>query len=175
MGEERAKMNFNDKPEFRKKLVEMATVVGRTITSDEVEPYFKQLDEHPIELILKAMDKALRDRDPTDIFYKNALVTVPEITAAAEEIIKPEEGRVGTIAGCKKCNGTAWIMGQDNEKRAIAWPCACLYAVAKEALKTKSRSTSRENHNKRIVRAYEYHQQRWGGTDVPEGTHGQKI
>ncbi len=164
-------MHFNDKPELRKKLVEMGRAVGRNIDTEDANAYFNQLEEFPIDLIARGMDKALRDRDPNDIYLRTTIVTVPEIRAAIEDLAKPEEGQLGTIASCQICHGTAWIMGHDKDKRAIAWPCACLYAVAKEALKTKSKSTSRENHNKRIVRAYEYHQQNFGGMDE----NGQKI
>lgn len=156
-------MHFNDKPEFRNKLVELATVVGRTIVGDEIDAYFNQLEEFPIALLTRAMDKALRDRDPTDIFYKNALVTVPEIRVAIDDMARPEEGQVGTVAACQICDTAGWIMGYDEEKRAIAWPCACLYAVCKETLDNKPSAANA--HRKRIIKAYEYHQRKWGGTD----------
>ena len=158
-------MNFNDRPEFTKKLKEMAKVVGRFPDDEDVKAYFNQLEEYPIELIIKGMDKALRDRDPSDIFYKNALVTVPEIRAAIEDMARPEEGKTGTVAGCKKCHGGGWIMGQDQQKRTIAWPCSCLYAVCKQALGKKGK-WSDDAWKKRIIKAYEYHQKEWGGTDV---------
>ena len=158
-------MHFNDRPELRKKLVELATVVGRTIDSDEADAYFNQLEEFPIDLIIKAMDKALRDRDPEDIFYKNALVTVPEIRTAIDDMAKPKEDQVGTVAGCKICHGSGWRLGQDEKKRTISWPCVCLYSVAKKTLGKKGK-WSDDAYRKRIIRAYEYHQKQWGGTDV---------
>lgn len=160
-------MYFNDKSEFRNKLVELATVVGRTIAGDDIDAYFNQLEEYPINLIMEAMDKALRDRDPTDIFYKNALVTVPEIRAAIEDMARPEEGKIGTVAGCKICNGNGWITGQDKEGRMIAWPCECLYNACKESLEKKGKGRARfdDAHRKRVIKAYEYHQKEWGGTD----------
>ena len=157
-------MNFNDRPEFAKKLKEMAKVVGRILHDEDVKAYFNQLEEFPIELITKAMDKALRDRDPTDVFYKNALVTVPEIREAIEDMARPEEGEVGTVAGCQSCAGAGWIMGHDKEKRAIAWPCACLYTVCKERLDNKPSAANA--HRKRIMKACEYHQKKGGGIDV---------
>ena len=160
-------MHFNDKPEFRKKLVEMATVVGRTITPDEVDPYFKQLEEYPIDLLTKAMDKALRDRDPDDVFMKNALITVPEIRAAIEDLARPAEGEAGSVARCKICNSCGWIMGLDKDKRAIAWPCRCLYESCKATLDNKASAANA--HRKRIIKAYEFHQKKWGGTDVQKG------
>jgi hypothetical protein len=156
-------MHFNDKPEFRKKLVEMATVVGRTITADEVDPYFKQLEEYPINLLAKAMDKALRDRDPSDVFIKNTLVTVPEIRTAIEDLARPAEGEVGLIASCKLCSTAGWIMGFDKEKRAIAWPCKCLYESCKATLDNKASAAN--SHRKRIIKAYEYHQKNWGDNE----------
>ena len=160
-------MNFNDRPQFARKLKELAKVVGRTLDDETVKAYFNQLEEFPIDLLTRAMDKALQDRDPSDIFYKNALVTVPEIRAAIEEMAQPEEGQVGTVASCPICNGTAWIMGQDNEKRAIAWPCKCLYTVCKESLDNKMSAANA--HRRRIIKAYEFHQKKWGGINVPEG------
>lgn len=160
-------MHFNDRPELRNKLVEMATVVGRTVDSDEADAYFNQLEEYPIDLITKGMDKALRDRDPTDIFIQNSIVTVPEIRAAIEDMARPEEGQIGTVAGCKKCNGGGWIMGQDEKKRTIAWPCQCLYNVAKEALGKKGK-WSDDAWKKRVISAYEYHQKKWGMTPETE-------
>ncbi len=159
-------MHFNDKPEFRKKLVEMATVVGRTITADEVDPYFKQLEEYPIDLLKKAMDQALHDRDPDDVFMKNALVTVPEIRAAFEDLARPVEGEAGPIASCKICGGTAWITGFDKEKKMIAWPCKCLYESCKASLDNKASAANA--HRKRIMKAYEYHQKKWGGLENAE-------
>jgi len=157
-------MNFNDRPEFSKKLREMAKVVGRFPDDEDVKAYFNQLEEYPIDLITKGMDKALRDRDPEDIFYKNALVTVPEIRAAIEDMAQPEEGQIGTVAGCKKCNGSGWIMGQDEKKRTIAWPCSCLYAVCKQALGKKGK-WSDDAWKKRIITAYENHQKTFGGLE----------
>ena len=157
-------MHFNDKPEFRNKLVEMATVVGRAIAGDDVDAYFNQLEEFPIELITRGMDKALHDRDPDDIFMKNALVTVPEIRTAIEDMARPKEDQIGMVTGCKKCHGNGWIIGQDREKRMISWPCSCLYAVSKQSLGKKGK-WSDDTYRKRIIRAYEYHQKEWGGTD----------
>lgn len=157
-------MHFNDKPEFRNKLVELATVVGRTIAGDDVDAYFNQLEEFPINLLTKAMDKALQDRDPSDIFYKNALVTVPEIRTAIEDIARPEEGKTGTVAGCQICGGGGWILGQDKEKKVITWPCSCLYTACKETLDNKPSAANA--HRKRIIKAYEYHQKEWGDIDV---------
>jgi len=155
-------MNFNDRPEFARKLKELTKVVGRVLDDEDVKAYFNQLEEFPIDLITKAMDKALRDRDPEDIFYKNALVTVPEIRAAIEDMARPQEGQIGTVSGCKKCNGGGWIMGQDEKKRAIAWPCSCLYAVCKQALGKKGK-WSDDSWKKRIIRAHENHEKHFGG------------
>lgn len=159
-------MHFNDKPEFRKKLVEMGTVVGRTITADEVDPYFKQLEEYPIELLKKAMDRALRDRDPTDIYLRATLVTVPEIRAAIDELGRPEEDYVGTVASCVECNGMGWQTSKDKEGRTFAWPCKCLYESCRKSLDKKINSAN--SHRKRIIRAYEYHQKIWGGLENAE-------
>jgi len=158
-------MNFNDRPEFAKKLKEMAKVVGRFPDDEDMNAYFNQLEEYPIDLITKGMDKALRDRDPTDIFMQNSIVTVPEIRAAIEDMARPEEGQIGTVGGCKKCNGSGWITGQDEKKRTIAWPCSCLYAVCKQALGKKGK-WSDDAWKKRIIRVYENHQKEWGGVDV---------
>ena len=157
-------MNFNDRPEFAKKLKEMAKVVGRFPDDEDVKAYFNQLEEYPIDLIAKGMDKALRDRDPTDVFMQNSLVTVPEIRVAIEDLARPAEGQIGTVAGCKKCSGGGWIMGQDEEKKAISWPCSCLYAVCKETQGKKGK-WSDDAWRKRIIRTYENHQRQWGGTE----------
>lgn len=159
-------MQFKDRPDFAKKLKEMGKVVGRTLDDEDVKAYFNQLEEYPIELLLKGMDQALRDRDPADVFLKTTLVTVPEIRMAIEDLVRPEEGQASAMSGCKKCHGGGWIIGQDKQKRAIAWPCSCLYTVCKESLAKKGKGKARidDAHRKRVIRAYEYHQKHWGGT-----------
>jgi len=155
-------MNFSDKPEFRKKLVELATVVGRTITSEEAKAYFNQLEEYPINLLIKAMDKALHDRDPADVFLKTMLVTVPEITTAIEEITKRMPGEESRVSKCKKCAGGGWITWEDRLKRIVARPCECLYEEAKKTIKKKGKPSHLDAYRKRTIGAYEHHQKQWG-------------
>lgn len=160
-------MNFNDRADFAKKLKEMAIVTGRTIDDEDTKAYFNQLEEYPIKLVLKGMDRALRDRDPDDMFLKTVLVTVPEIRAAIEEIMKPSEEE-SRVSKCKKCNGNGWITSEDKFKRLIARPCECLYETAKEALKKKGKPSHLDAFKKRIINAYEYHQKEWGSENEPE-------
>lgn len=156
-------MNFNDKPAFAEKLKEISRVVGRQIEEADVEAYYNQLDEYPVDLVTRAMDLALKSRDPDDMFTMNMLPTVPEIQAAITALLRPaEEEAKGTVASCPICSGNGWI-----SSGGVAWPCKCLYEAAKEALKRKKRVGSEEVrldvYRKRIVGAFERHDKNWGG------------
>lgn len=163
-------MIFNDRLEFSKKLKEVATVVGRTIDDEDTRAYFNQLEEYPIKLVLKGMDRALRDRDPNDEFLKTMLVTVPEIRTAIEDITRPMEDQEGRVSTCKKCNGNGWLTSEDKLGRLIARPCECLYQVTKETLKKKGKKMSHlDAYRKRIINAYKYYQKQWGpGSGIKE-------
>jgi len=160
-------MNFNDKGSFSEKMMEMARVMGPIIDDSDVDAYFNQLDEYPIEIVVRAIDVAIHIRDPEDKFLEKTLITLPEILGAIKKITKPPEGKVGTVASCRICEGMGWIATAKDEKgRFIAWPCECLYNSAKESLASKQRPTASAEVSRRccknIVVAYEYHQKKWG-------------
>lgn len=157
-------MNFNDRAELAKKLKEIAIVVGRTIDNEDTKAYFNQLEDCPIELVIKAMDQALRDRDPEDMYIQNTLVTVPEIRAAIERMTPPQEEDEESIAGCAICGGQAWIITIKADGRAVAHPCQCLYKKAKATLDKKQKTSTKGAESRRnaekIVAAYEYYQKK---------------
>ena len=81
-------MDFNDKPAFRIKMQNIARKVDRKLDEEQCDVFFDDLRDLPIKTIEKALDQALRDRDPEDIFLRRAMITIPEIRQAAEELRK---------------------------------------------------------------------------------------
>jgi len=167
-------MNFNDKGTFSEKMMEMARVMGPIIDDNDVDAYFNQLGEYPLEIVVRAIDVAIHLRDPDDKFLEKTLITLPEILGAIKKITKPSEGQIGTVTSCKVCQGMGWIADAEDEKgRLIAWPCRCLYKTAKEALARKQRPTAKADETrsccKSIIAAYEYRQKKWGtGLELKE-------
>lgn len=163
-------MNFNELGSFSEKLAWAASVQGRSIGKTEAKDMFKFIEDLPLDTVLLAIERAIRRRDPDDIFLKTALITGPEIRQAAEEIIAESrsEGDVGSTGRCKICDGMGWIANVEDEKGClIAWPCECLYKTAKDTLARKQRPTAAAEETRKccksIVAAYEYHQRKWGG------------
>lgn len=159
-------MNFNDKGTFSEKMMEMARVMGPVIDDDDIEAYFNQLLEYPLEIVVKAIDAAMHLRDPEDKFLEKTLITLPEILRAINKISKPLEGKISTVVSCKTCQGMGWLTAEDKKGHLIAWPCKCLYNSAKETLDKKHRSSyiAEETRKicKSIVAAYDFHQEKWG-------------
>lgn len=162
-------MNLTDLGDFSEALSGSARIVGRTVGEKEMKSMFNFLINYPLKVVLKAMDRALRKRDPEDIFLKTALVTGIEIEQAIEEIIDESipEGVEGKVSRCKICNGNGWLTSEDESKRLVAHPCKCLYEAAQEALRKKKRPGSMEarldQERKRIVASYEIYEKNWGG------------
>ena len=150
-------MEFKDKPAFRTKMEKIARKVDRKLDVEQSDVFFDDLKDFPINVVEKAMDLALRDRDPDDAFLTRAMLTVPEIRRAAEELIKDKKV-IGKI-GCEKCLPTkGWILEITETGRAIAHPCDCLAEVAKAELKRKSRNRADrmdDRHREGILVAYE--------------------
>lgn len=153
----RIDMDFNDKVAFRKKMEETAIKVDRKLDKEQCDVFFDDLKDYSIRIIEKAMDQALQDRDPEDIFLRRAMLTIPEIRQAAEELSK--EKKTTLKLGCLKCEPTnGWITEMTKDGRFIAHPCDCLAEIVKAELKKKNRSrVSRENdrHRRGILVAYE--------------------
>ena len=147
-------------------MMEMATVMGVTIGSDDVDAYFNQLGEYSVEIVVKAIDMAIHRRDPDDKFLEKTIITMPEILGAINEVNKPSEGQTGTVTSCKRCQGMGWLAAEDKKGHLIAWPCECLYKTAKETLAKKQRPTAKAEETRKccrsIVTAYEHHQEKWG-------------
>jgi len=120
-------MNETDRPLFLEKLKEMANTVDRKITPEQIDSYFKHLKDYPIDIVCKAMDKALDDRNADDIYLIRTILTVPEIRQQAENLAKAtrEENKVG----CEKCNYTGFILADRPDAQPIARRCECLLAV----------------------------------------------
>lgn len=121
-------MRFQDRPEFSKKLMEVASVVGKAIDDVEINAYFNRLAEYPLNLVCRAFDKALDDRDHEDMYLATLIPTDGEIQKAILAIFT-EEGGPGATIGCDKCDGTGFIMGGRNDGSAYAERCECLQAA----------------------------------------------
>jgi len=152
-------MDFNDKPAFRKKMEQIARKVDRKLDDEQCDIFFDDLKDFPIKIIEEALDQALRDRDPDDPFLTRAMLTIPEIRQAAEELIEKSKDEVTSKLGCLRCEPTkGWILEITKTGRAVAHPCDCLAEIVRAHLKKKNRTkTDREDdkHRKVILDAYE--------------------
>ena len=150
-------MEFNDKVAFKIKMEKTAIKFDRKINDDQCDVYFDDLKDYPIEVVEKAMDQALRDRDPDDMFLIRAMLTIPEIRLAADDLIS--KNKVTGKLGCEKCGFTkGWIMETTKSGRFVAHPCDCLAEIARDELKRKGRTRAdRDNdrHLEDILIAYE--------------------
>ena len=150
-------MEFNDKPAFRIKMQNIARKVDRKLDEEQCNVFFDDLKDYSINIIEKAMDQALRDRDPEDIFLRRAMITIPEIRQAAEDLRK--EKKATNKLGCLRCEPTnGWITETTKDGRFIAHPCDCLAEIVMAELKSKNRTrANRENdrHRRGILVAYE--------------------
>ena len=133
-------MRSEDKAEFSKKMVEIASVCGgKAIDDVEIDAYFKRLAEYPLELVCRAFDRALNDRDHEDMFLAKTIPTDGEMQKAISTILAEERSLSGTI-GCKKCKGTGLVLGERNDGSTYAERCVCLLA----AIETKKKYGRKE-------------------------------
>lgn len=150
-------MEFNDKPAFMEKMEQIARKVDRKVDIELCDVYFDDLKDFSIEIVMNAMDLALRDRDPDDAFLTRAMLTIPEIRRVADELIKGK--KIKGKLGCDKCVPTkGWILEITKTGRTIAHPCDCLAEVVRTELNRKSRTrTDRmdDRHREDILVAYE--------------------
>lgn len=150
-------MNFNDKPAFMEKMQQVARKVDRKVDDEQCDVFFDDLKDFTIEIIERAMDLALRDRDPDDVFLRRAMLTTPEIRQAADELInkKKETGKLG----CEKCLPTkGWILEITKAGRTVAHPCDCLADIIRTELNKKNRTRAsrvEDKHREDILVAYE--------------------
>ena len=132
-------MEFKDKVAFKIKMEKTAIKFDRKINDDQCDVYFDDLKDYPIQIVEKAMDQALRDRDPDDMFLIRAMLTIPEIRAAADDLIS--KNKVIGRLGCEKCGITkGWITETTKDGRYIAYPCDCLAEIIRDELKRKART-----------------------------------
>jgi len=120
-------MNDTDKSLFLEKMKEIGNTVDRKITPEQVDSYFKHLKDYPIDIVCKAMDKALGERNGDDIYLTRTILTVPEIKQQAEKLA--EATREEQKVGCEKCNYTGFILTDRPDAQPIARRCECLLAV----------------------------------------------
>jgi len=150
-------MDFKDKPAFRNKMEQIALKIDRKLDEDQCNVFFNDLKDYSIKIIEKAMDQALRDRDPEDIFLRRAMITIPEIRQAAEDLRKEKKSTLKL--GCLRCEPTnGWITETTKDGRFIAHPCDCLAEIVMAELKRKNRTrATRENdrHRRGILVAHE--------------------
>lgn len=119
-------MKFEDKAQFYQRLSQAAIKVGRKIGREEADVFFNDLQEYPINVILKAIDKALHDRDPEDRYITTALLTIPEIRGAVRKVLTAPGIKK---SGCDKCSGSTWILEKVKGMQPIAHRCECWLAV----------------------------------------------
>lgn len=128
-------MKQEDKKDFRNKLERAAIAVGRKINSEEIDVFFMELIEYPINVVLKAIDKALCDRSPDDVFIRTQTLVVSEIRKAIKDLLVAP----GSIkVGCEKCSYNTWILEKVKGKSSIAHRCECwltAMAMKKESQK----------------------------------------
>lgn len=162
-------MNFNEIGEFSKALSEAARVIGKTIGEKDFKPMFDYLIGYPLKIAIEAIDRAMRRRDPDDVFQRTTLLTGQEIEQAAKEIMDRElpRGTQGKVSKCEICNGGGWLTTASKEGTLQAYPCKCLYEAAQEALRRRKRPGSvderLDEERRHTIKAYEYHQEKWGG------------
>lgn len=121
-------MRSEEKAEFSKKIVEIASIVGKAIEDVEINAYFNRLAEYPLSLVCRAFDRALDDRDHEDMYLAKVVPTDAEMQRAISTILAEERTPGGTI-GCKKCKGTGFIIGERKDGSAYAERCECLLAA----------------------------------------------
>ena len=136
-------MNFADRADFSKKMKEIATVVGRAIDDVEISAYFNRLTEYPLDLVCKAFDRALDNRDHEDIYLATLIPTDGEIRKAISAILEEEGGPDATI-GCEKCKGTGFIMGERKDGSVFAERCECLLATIELRKKYRPKDQKKE-------------------------------
>lgn len=153
-------MNDTDKKDFADKMLEMSKALGRVIDDEDIDAYFNQLQDLPLELVIRGIDYAIRDRDPRDE-YATALINVPEIRGAVARMMREADGE-GDVAGCEACNMTGWVLTQEPEGQPKARPCECLYKIAKKLTMNTEEPTAKDAKSRKnaesIVNAYERHQ-----------------
>jgi len=153
-------MNDTNKKEFSDKMLEMSRALGRVIDDEDIDAYFNQLQDLPLELVIKGIDQAIRDRDPGDDFA-TALINVPEIRGAVARMMRKADGEAD-VAGCEACNMTGWVLTQEPEGQPKARPCECLYKIAKKLTMSTEEPTAKDAKSRKFaeatVRAYERHE-----------------
>lgn len=132
-------MDFEDRSDFAKKMIQIASVVGRAIDDIDIEAYFNQLAEYPLDLVCRAFDRALRDRDYEDMYLATLIPTDGEVRRAISAIIMEDRGP-GAKIGCEKCNETGMVIEEREDGSTYARRCECLLA----AIEAKKKYGSRE-------------------------------
>jgi len=152
-------MNDTDKKNFAEKMVEMSKALGRVIDDEDIAAYFNQLQDLPLELVMKGIDYAIRDRDPGDDFA-TALINVPEIRGAVARMMRESDAE-GDVAGCEACNMTGWILAEGKGGQPTARPCECLYKIAKKLTMNPEEAATKDAKSRKsaeqTVMIYERH------------------
>ena len=152
-------MNDADKQDFADKMKEMSRALSRIIDSEDIDAYFNQLQDLPLEIVIKGIDQAIRDRDPEDPFL-TPLISVPEIRGAVARIMRESDAEAD-VAGCEACNMTGWVLVEGEKGQPIARPCECLYKIVKKFTMSTEEPTAKDAKSRKnaedIVKAYERH------------------
>jgi len=123
-------MDKNDKQKFLEKLKEIAASVGRRVTPHEIESYYKHLKSLPLGIVLKAMERALDNKNPHDTFGMRSVPTVPEIKHETRELYRnlPNDKK----KNCEKCNDTGFVLEERPNAQPLAKYCNCFQSLAKD-------------------------------------------
>ena len=135
-------MNETNKKDFADKMVEMSKALSRIIDDEDIDAYFNQLQDLPLEIVVKGIDYAIRDRDPEDPFL-TPLISVPEIRGAVARMIRESDAEAD-VAGCEACNMTGWVLVEGEKGQPIARPCECLYEIAKKLTLNTEGTTAKD-------------------------------
>lgn len=157
-------MKYDDLPEFAAKLNQAARTMGKNLNEGDPEAYFKMLNDLPMKLVFSAIDRAVKNRPiEADTYLRTAMITVPEIRSAAEDI--DDEDTPQKKYRCEKCGGMGWHT-EEVDGRLTAYPCICLVQAVR-AMQIKKRAGSEQQlldrHRGFILRCYEAHERKMGG------------
>ncbi|GAG11004.1 unnamed protein product, partial [marine sediment metagenome] len=80
-------MKFEDKEDFVRKLSKAMRKVGRKIDSEDAAAFFEELQQYPLELVMKGIDRANQDRNYDDVYQRNKMLETAEIRKAIEKVL----------------------------------------------------------------------------------------
>jgi len=122
-------MNESDKPIFLRKIKEVAYAVDRKIKIEQVDSYFNHLKSYPINIVCKALDRALMGRDPNEPYLSRAIITIPEVLTKIRDLMNEEYK--GSNPKCDKCTQDRWIILPQAKGQPKVRRCECFSTINK--------------------------------------------